>query len=120
MQKHRKILQPAFAPIHLRQVPSACERVFETVVAKWGSSGTLDFSEEMLKVALDVLGVIAFGSDFGAVEGKLESTKLWSGLEDFLAFDIMLYRIIFPRYYICLNPQVYVGLRWSRTEFYEI
>jgi cytochrome P450 len=66
-------LQPAFGPTHLRQIPGACERVMEKIVNEWGSQGTVDFNHEMLKVTLDVLGLVAFGKDFGAVDGKLES-----------------------------------------------
>ena len=81
----------------MRQIPDACVKVFQTAIEKWGSKGTLDFGTAMLNVTLDILGYVAFGNHIGAVEGKLESTELWTELENFLFNNVLPKRLMLPK-----------------------
>ncbi|KAJ3302328.1 hypothetical protein HDV03_005161 [Kappamyces sp. JEL0829] len=88
-KQHRKLLQPSFAPSHLRQVPGATILVCEQLCQGWEAQrrGTeklsVDFGDDMMNVTLDILGLIAFGREFGAVNSSHKhKDSVWSNLSD--------------------------------------
>ncbi|KAI8924633.1 cytochrome P450, partial [Entophlyctis helioformis] len=75
-KRHRKLLQPAFGPSHLRhtvdvtiQVADAVAADFTSIMAQTGSTSIeVDAYEYMTAVALDVIGRVAFSKDFATVK----------------------------------------------------
>ncbi|KAI8928809.1 cytochrome P450 [Entophlyctis helioformis] len=76
-KRHRKLLQPAFGPSHLRhtvdvtiEVADAAAADFASIMAQTGKASIeVDAYEYMTAVALDVIGRVAFSKDFGSVKG---------------------------------------------------
>ncbi|KAI8923863.1 cytochrome P450 [Entophlyctis helioformis] len=75
-KRHRKLLQPAFGPSHLRQTITATADVVNTVAAdlrvliKASTSPngiTIDFHEYMAALTLDVIGKIGFSKNLESV-----------------------------------------------------
>ncbi|KAI8920588.1 cytochrome P450 [Entophlyctis helioformis] len=84
-RRHRKLMQPAFGPSHLRQTVDAATEVADKIKAEWTSvmaatgekTIVVDAYKYMGAAALDVICKIAFSKDRGAVEsiGKNEFSK---------------------------------------------
>ncbi|KAI8920458.1 cytochrome P450 [Entophlyctis helioformis] len=84
-RRHRKLMQPAFGPSHLRQTVDAATEVANKIKAEWTSvmaatgekTIVVDAYKYMGAAALDVISKIAFSKDDGAVGSitKKESSK---------------------------------------------
>ncbi|KAI8923268.1 cytochrome P450 [Entophlyctis helioformis] len=74
-RRHRKLMQPAFGPSHLRQTVDAATEVADKIKADWTSvmaatgekTIVVDVYKYMGAVAFDVICKIAFSKDDGAV-----------------------------------------------------
>ncbi|KAJ3029001.1 UNVERIFIED_CONTAM: hypothetical protein HDU68_000371 [Siphonaria sp. JEL0065] len=85
-KRHRKQLQPSFAPAQLRYGLQVTIRETNKLIANWesnvaqsaGKSVVTDLFHEFTCLALDLIGYIAFSQDFHAVEehhqGKVSHT----------------------------------------------
>ncbi|KAI8826408.1 cytochrome P450 [Chytriomyces cf. hyalinus JEL632] len=73
-KRHRKYLQPAFGPVHLRHAGEATTSEMAILMDYWsskcdvGSSTTVDIFQEFTALTLDVIGQIAFSHHFKASE----------------------------------------------------
>ena len=91
-RRHRKLIQPAFAPSHLRQVSKATVAVMkelDEILQSRAVDGKVvieNTDKLMMDVTLDVLGIVAFGKRFGSISGvKDQKTQIWQNLDDFTA-----------------------------------
>ncbi|KAI0743376.1 cytochrome P450 [Daedaleopsis nitida] len=72
--RHRKIMNPAFGPAHLRSFLPLFQRIGAKVTEKWKSDlAASDDTEVMMnrwlsRATLDIVGQAAFDYDYGAVE----------------------------------------------------
>ncbi|KAI8924844.1 cytochrome P450 [Entophlyctis helioformis] len=74
--RHRKLMQPAFGPVHLRQTVDAATKVAGKIAVNWtavmDAAGeetiVVDVYRYMGAAALDVISKIAFSKDHGTVE----------------------------------------------------
>ena len=103
-KRHRKLLDPAFAPSHLRKIPGFCKIVLEDLSLLWEEEMvgnrliTSDFDDLMKTVILDVLGLAAYGRKFGAViNEKVRNESIWANL-DKVTLPVMVKRIVFPKF----------------------
>ncbi|KAJ3301233.1 Cytochrome P450 4d2 [Kappamyces sp. JEL0829] len=95
-KKHRKLLQPAFGPSHLRdtavQSVASSQKLLSSLRKRMdGGAITIDVFETMNKITLDVIGLIAFGVDLDAIsmlEHKVEGS-IWNDLDRVTIFRIM-------------------------------
>ncbi|KAJ3098765.1 hypothetical protein HK100_005024 [Physocladia obscura] len=77
---HRKYLQPAFAPSHLRFVGTVTENEIDRLLDFWNNKISansptgivVDFHHSFTCVALDILGHVAFSYDFKSVDAYHE------------------------------------------------
>ncbi|KAI8928434.1 cytochrome P450 [Entophlyctis helioformis] len=102
--RHRKLMQPAFGPIHLRQAVIASGDIVDKFTADWQSimaktgskTVVVDMYKYMSAGALDIITKIAFSKDPGAVESisKGEHNKLGHMFEEIVA--ILQLRIFTP------------------------
>lgn len=94
-KRHRKLLQPAFSPNHLRQVSKATVEVVDNLSELWkgeiAKNGSVEVNMDsmMQHATLDVLGIISFGRTFNAVSNeKVRKESVWSNLTENLFVPI--------------------------------
>lgn len=78
---HRKLLSPGFSPINLKYSAKASLQVSKTLVDQIVNGQEYDVLGLMGAVALDVIGLFAFGEDVGAVRNP-EKSSLWTNIAD--------------------------------------
>ncbi|KAJ3269682.1 hypothetical protein HDV01_001110 [Terramyces sp. JEL0728] len=103
-KKHRKLLQPAFGPTHLRHAGKVAEdtmKDLDTVIEEklQGKSGvTLDFTVAFKSVTLDVISMVGFNHSFGSTKKLQEDIEWqWQELENLVSVPIR-WRVITPRF----------------------
>ncbi|KAJ3117243.1 hypothetical protein HK098_006311 [Nowakowskiella sp. JEL0407] len=82
-KKHRKGLQPAFGPVHLREAFAVSLEVADKLLDFWEAEirekefAERDFMEDFVMLTGDIISKVAFSADLGAVDslGKEKSTK---------------------------------------------
>ncbi|KAJ3268402.1 hypothetical protein HDV01_003065 [Terramyces sp. JEL0728] len=97
-KQHRKLIQPAFAPLHLRhagQVAHQTMKDFDLVLA---GKSEIEFTTAFKSITLDIISVVAFGHNFGATSKLKDNIEWhWKELEEF-TFGPIKWRVIFPRF----------------------
>ena len=99
---HRKLLQPAFGPSHLKDAAEKSVTVSQDLVKIWenqcarGESIIVDIHESLTAATLDVIGYIAFGVDLNTIHGK-EKDSIWATLPA-ETFGRLVQRIPIPHY----------------------
>ncbi|KAL2920320.1 hypothetical protein HK105_200398 [Polyrhizophydium stewartii] len=91
-KKHRKLLQPAFGPSHLRHVVQVSHQVVSEMADGWAKMAAassdkatiVDVHKYFASLTLDVIGQVAFTHQFGGVRSML-SGKDNEGLKSFQA-----------------------------------
>jgi cytochrome P450 len=94
--RHRKFLQPAFAPLNLNNAKETVDLKIVKAVELWRERDgeVLNFFHEIGKVSLDIIGLMAFGHDFDTIncienkEGEYLDTM----------FEAVALRFAFPQY----------------------
>lgn len=87
-QRHRRIMNPAFAPPQLRALLPVFQRVAASMSDHWkqilpesGKGQVLLVNDWLSRATLDAIGESGFELDFGALEGKeTELTKVYHNL----------------------------------------
>eukprot|EP01114_Cavostelium_apophysatum_P008874 TRINITY_DN2178_c0_g1_i2.p1 TRINITY_DN2178_c0_g1~~TRINITY_DN2178_c0_g1_i2.p1 ORF type:complete len:479 (-),score=109.67 TRINITY_DN2178_c0_g1_i2:92-1528(-) len=67
-KRHRKMLQPAFAPSHLKRSVDVTNHFVSELFAEWKTKKTVDVHHEFTNLALFVVGKWSFGIHLGEVE----------------------------------------------------
>lgn len=104
-RKHRKLIQPAFSPSHLRQVPAATIKMLNLLVPILDSKldekkmVEVNIDDVMMDITLDILGVVAFGKEFNAISSTEEERKqnVWLNLDD-VTLSPLSVRPLFPSF----------------------
>jgi cytochrome P450 len=111
---HRKLLAPGFSPIHLRYSAKAALQCSNNLVNHIKEGKDLDVLSLMSAVALDVIGLFAFGEDVGAVNNP-EKASVWTGITGITlvpaAFRIAIPRILWPVFGLGENSKWVVNNR---------
>ncbi|KAJ3413543.1 hypothetical protein HDV05_007844 [Chytridiales sp. JEL 0842] len=107
-RKHRKGLQPAFGPHHLRQTSDLANHFTADMSASWirfaqkeeNEAGVvLDLKEYFSAITLDIIGRIAFSHDFNAL-GSIGTVLPEGEIENREAFEVLveagIKRIVIP------------------------
>ncbi|KAJ3271945.1 hypothetical protein HDV01_006079 [Terramyces sp. JEL0728] len=101
-KRHRKLLQPAFGPTHLRHTAEVSRTTVLELEAKINSklangNVKLNMHSVLSCTTLDIIGKVAFGHSMGAVETLDErSTGSWEDLET-ITTKFLPFRIATPR-----------------------
>ncbi|KAJ3347118.1 hypothetical protein HDU83_002367 [Entophlyctis luteolus] len=77
-KKHRKLVQPAFAPAQLRHAAKITHKKIKGLVQRWKTAAehshnryiVRDMYLMMTSVTLDIIGQVAFSYDFDAVDSR--------------------------------------------------
>ncbi|KAJ3271124.1 Thromboxane-A synthase [Terramyces sp. JEL0728] len=103
-KRHRKLIQPAFGPTHLRHAAQTTVEIMEKLDRIWESkfvkekSFDVDVHALMKSITLDVIGKVAFGYDMESLE------KFSKGLQgdwqeyDILSIKTLPRRVVFPEF----------------------
>lgn len=92
---HRKLLQPAFGPSHLRKVANNSIETSAVLVDILTRKNTIDVNRMMSAATLDIFGQVAFGTNLGALTGDLD--PIWLKLNEITLIPLMK-RIGIPRF----------------------
>jgi len=108
---HRKLLQPAFGPSHLRDTAIQTEKVIQNLNEILGSnmaenSLTVDMHQTLTNVTLDVIGLVAFGVNLQSIKGQEQENSIWSNLTD-VTLNRVMERLVIPEF---LWPLVGLGV----------
>ncbi|KAJ1550436.1 hypothetical protein HK096_006939 [Nowakowskiella sp. JEL0078] len=78
-KRHRKGLQPAFGPVHLRHAFAVCldcsddlVNVWKQAVAKASGTQTRNIHLDFTMLTSDVIGMVGFSANFGSIKSLLE------------------------------------------------
>ncbi|KAJ3309529.1 hypothetical protein HDV04_005969 [Boothiomyces sp. JEL0838] len=101
-KKHRKLLQPAFGPTHLRHAGKVAEEAMKDldhVINKklQGKESTvLDFTIAFKSLTLDVISMVGFNHNFGSTKKLEEDIEWqWQELENLVSKPIR-WRVLLP------------------------
>jgi cytochrome P450 len=99
---HRKLLQPAFGPSHLRDAAEKSVSVSLDLVKIWErkcegkETVVIDIHEALTAATLDVIGFIAFGVNLNIIKGK-EKDSIWATLGE-STFGRVVQRVPIPQF----------------------
>lgn len=101
--RHRKLIQPGFGPSHLRQAVGITLKTCQKLIKIWNDKLNLDpvlttdIHAVLATMALDVIGMVAFGKDLAFTDQlKTKDLVKWEALE-ILTSGGLVWRIMIPK-----------------------
>jgi cytochrome P450 len=97
---HRKLLQPAFGPSHLRDTALQTEKVIQNLLdileaRMVDNSVVVDMHQTLTNMTLDVIGLVAFGINLESIKGEAHENSIWSKLTD-VTLNRTIQRLVVP------------------------
>jgi cytochrome P450 len=99
--KHRKLIQPGFSPLHLQYAASVALKCSDDIIGviadlnkesskEKGDSRSLEILPLISRVSLDVISLVAFGEDCGAILKPDRGNIFQFGLEQMVFLCILI------------------------------
>ncbi|KAJ3120664.1 hypothetical protein HK098_004423 [Nowakowskiella sp. JEL0407] len=74
-RKHRKGLQPAFGPVHLRDAVDISSEISDSLMDVWSNSKTRNVMDDFIMATCDIITRVAFSVDLGGVKSLAERSE---------------------------------------------